>query len=66
MSEEWQTSAGVEEDLALVLVFLGMNDAVRNGYSKIRCSPTRFPMGQEYCDRSHCGFFNWKLRGMVH
>ena len=42
MSEEWQTSAGVKEDLKLVPVFLEMNDAVRNGYSKIRCSPTRF------------------------
>jgi hypothetical protein len=43
----------------LVSVFLEMNDAVRNGLFK----PHPFPMGQEYCDRSHCGFFNWKKRG---
>ena len=30
------------KDLTLVLLFLEMADAVRNGYSKIRCSPTRF------------------------
>jgi hypothetical protein len=35
MSEEWQTSAGVKEDL----VFLEMNDAVRNGYSRFAAAP---------------------------
>lgn len=39
MSEEWQTSAGVKDDLKLVLVFLEMNDAVRNGYSRFAAAP---------------------------